>query len=60
MTHNRDVDGCKMLIFSVQLHTRGSGNMEDLRKLMIYWIERLERYFMSRLDKVTGIFFFQA
>ncbi|XP_071549982.1 motile sperm domain-containing protein 2-like [Panulirus ornatus] len=41
--HNRDKDGCKMLIFAVRLHQKGALDMDLLRKFFIYWLERLER-----------------
>ncbi|CAL4109164.1 unnamed protein product, partial [Meganyctiphanes norvegica] len=41
--HNRDVDGCKMLIFEVQKHEKGVLDMEMLKKFLQYWLERLER-----------------
>ncbi|KAA0191564.1 hypothetical protein HAZT_HAZT005225, partial [Hyalella azteca] len=41
--HNRDTDGFRMLIFSVSKHTKGVHDMDDMKKLLIYWLERLER-----------------
>lgn len=41
--HNRDKDGCKMLIFSVRLHQKGTLDMDQLKRFLIYWLERLER-----------------
>ncbi|XP_042208251.1 motile sperm domain-containing protein 2-like [Homarus americanus] len=41
--HNRDRDGCKMLIFVVRLHQKGVLDMDLLNKFFIYWLERLER-----------------
>ena len=42
--HNRDKDGCKMLIFTVSKHVKGSVDMDELRRFFIYWVERLERF----------------
>ncbi|XP_069165247.1 motile sperm domain-containing protein 2-like [Procambarus clarkii] len=41
--HNRDKDGCKMLIFAVRHHQKGVLDMDLLKKFFIYWLERLER-----------------
>ncbi|XP_042873015.1 motile sperm domain-containing protein 2-like isoform X2 [Penaeus japonicus] len=41
--HNRDKDGCKMLVFAVRFHQKGVLDMDQLKKFLIYWLERLER-----------------
>lgn len=41
--HNRDKDGCKMLVFAVRHHQKGVLDMDLLKKFFIYWLERLER-----------------
>lgn len=52
--HNRDVDGCKILIFEVQKHAKGTLNMDMLKKFLIYWLERLDRE--EKGEKVTVFF----
>lgn len=52
--HGRDLDGKLMLTFLCKLHVRGSKNLEDLKKIMVYWIERGFRE--SNNDKLTLIF----
>ncbi|KAB7498110.1 Motile sperm domain-containing protein 2 [Armadillidium nasatum] len=41
--HNRDKDGCKMLIFIVRNHNKDAVDIEKLKTFLIYWVERLER-----------------
>lgn len=41
--HNRDKDGCKMLLFQVRKHQKGTLDMNQLKRFFIYWLERLER-----------------
>lgn len=39
----RDVDGCLMLILKSKMHVKGQKDYEELKKIMIYWFDRLER-----------------
>lgn len=39
----RDLDGCLMLILKSKMHVKGQKDYEDLKKIMIYWFDRLER-----------------
>ncbi|KAG0725359.1 Motile sperm domain-containing protein 2 [Chionoecetes opilio] len=41
--HSRDKDGCRILVFSVRLHQKGTLDMDQLKRFFIYWLERLER-----------------
>lgn len=41
--HGKDIDGCSLLIFKCNLHTKGAVDMNEMKKLVIYWFERLER-----------------
>ncbi|KAF2362908.1 CRAL-TRIO lipid binding domain [Trinorchestia longiramus] len=52
--HNRDKDGFRILIFLVSKHTKGVYDMEDLKRLFIYWMERLER---EEYGKWISVFF---
>ena len=42
--HGRDKDGKRMLIFRVRTHTKSKDQMEDMKKFVLYQVERLERY----------------
>lgn len=50
----RDMDGKLILMFNCSLHTRGSKNADDLKRCLVYWIERGFRE--SKNDKLTMIF----
>lgn len=41
--HNRDKDGCKLLIFLVFKHFKGVNTLDEIKVFFIYWMERLER-----------------
>lgn len=41
--HNRDKDGCAMFIFKCKKHCKGTRDMGDVKKCVIYWLERLEK-----------------
>ena len=51
---NRDIDGKKILIFKTALYTRGSVNVENMKKNLIYYVERLYRE--SDMDQITAFF----
>jgi hypothetical protein len=36
----RDLDGVPILMFVGKAHTRGTKNMDDLKRCLVYWIER--------------------
>ncbi|TMW52556.1 hypothetical protein DOY81_002381 [Sarcophaga bullata] len=52
--HNKDIDGKPLLIFKTKLHVKGSKDMGEVLKVLVYWIERLHRE--THMDKCT-IFF---
>lgn len=52
--HGLDKDGKPMLLFKCKMHTKGSRNFEDLKRILIYWFERLDRQYNG--DQIT-IFF---
>ncbi|XP_065359809.1 motile sperm domain-containing protein 2-like [Calliphora vicina] len=52
--HNKDIDGKPLLIFKTKLHVKGAKNMDDVLKVLVYWIERMHRE--TNMDKCT-IFF---
>ena len=42
--HGRDKDGKRMLIFRVRTHTKSKELMDEMKKFVLYQLERLERY----------------
>ncbi|XP_017048546.1 motile sperm domain-containing protein 2 [Drosophila ficusphila] len=48
--HNKDKDGKPLLILTIKMHSK-SRNQEDLLRILVFWIERLQRD--SNLDKIT-------
>lgn len=52
--HGRDLDGKLIFMFKSKWHTRGSKNMDDLKRCLLYWIERAFRE--SKNEKITVIF----
>lgn len=50
---NRDIDGRSLLIFNCKKHVKGQRDMDDLKRCVVYWFERLER-----LDKGKPITIF--
>lgn len=38
---NRDIDGKRLLIFRSKLYVRGTKNMDDVKRLLVYWVERV-------------------
>ncbi|XP_030371885.1 motile sperm domain-containing protein 2-like [Scaptodrosophila lebanonensis] len=40
--HNHDIDGKPLLIFRVKLHNK-SKNLDELIRLVVYWVERTQR-----------------
>ncbi|XP_050513379.1 motile sperm domain-containing protein 2 [Diabrotica virgifera virgifera] len=41
--HGEDVDGCKLLVFKCNKHTKGAIDVNIVKQCIIYWFERLER-----------------
>lgn len=41
--HNKDKDGKFLLIFKSKKHMKGQRDMEELKRCVVYWFERLER-----------------
>ncbi|XP_013163394.1 PREDICTED: motile sperm domain-containing protein 2-like [Papilio xuthus] len=39
----RDIDGCLIFILKWKLYNKGVKNVEELKKVVVYWLERLER-----------------
>lgn len=44
---NRDIDGKTILVLKSKLHIRGARDNEQLFRIFIYWIERLNRYYLN-------------
>ena len=53
-SRGRDLDNKMLLIFKSKLYIRGSKNMDDLKRVLIYWIERSFRE--SKNDQITVMF----
>ncbi|KAK4877311.1 hypothetical protein RN001_009817 [Aquatica leii] len=51
--HGRDIDGCSLFIFKSKKHIKGQLDFEDVKRTVIYWLERLER-----LDKGKSVSIF--
>ena len=45
-----------MLIFRVRTHTKNKDQMEDMKKFVLYQLERLERYHFSGKIFETQLF----
>ena len=36
-------DGCKLMVLSLAKHIKGADSLEDIKKVLVYYLERLER-----------------
>ena len=36
-------DGCKLMVLSLAKHIKGADNLDDIKKVLVYYLERLER-----------------
>lgn len=52
--HGHDKDGKLLMVFKSKLHVRGTRDIEDLKKCLVYWSERAFR--QSKNDKITVVF----
>lgn len=41
--HNKDKDGRTLLIFKCKNYLKGQNDMEEVKRCIVYWFERLER-----------------
>ncbi|CAH2083381.1 unnamed protein product [Euphydryas editha] len=41
--HGRDIDSCLLFILKSKLYIKGKINIDDIKKVIIYWLERIER-----------------
>lgn len=39
----KDKDGCTMLVFKCKKHVKGARDIEEVKRAVIYWLERLEK-----------------
>nr|CAD7398534.1 unnamed protein product [Timema poppensis] len=53
-THNRDKDGKSILVFKSKKHVKGQKDMDELKRVVVYWFERLER--MDKGNSITLFF----
>lgn len=42
-SHGKDKDGYTLFIFKCKKHIKGARDFEDVKRCVIYWLERLER-----------------
>lgn len=49
-----DKDGCRVFIFKSKKHSKGSRDSEELKRCVLYWLERLER--VEKHTKITMLF----
>lgn len=56
--HNKDVDGKTLLLVRSKNHLKGSKDMNELIKILVYWIERIQRE--TNFDKITLFFDMQG
>ncbi|XP_067646242.1 motile sperm domain-containing protein 2-like isoform X2 [Eurosta solidaginis] len=56
-SRNKDLDGKPLLIFRTKLHVRGTKNMDEVIRVVVYWIERIHRE--TNMSQLT-IFFDMA
>uniref|UniRef100_A0A1B0D6P0 Uncharacterized protein n=1 Tax=Phlebotomus papatasi TaxID=29031 RepID=A0A1B0D6P0_PHLPP len=52
---NRDINGKRLLIFRSKLYVRGTKNMDDVKRLLVYWVERV-MYREEDLDQISVFF----
>lgn len=52
--HNRDKDHKSLFIFACRKHVKGQRDMDELKKVVIYWMERIER--QDKGDQITLFF----
>ncbi|CAG2062891.1 unnamed protein product [Timema podura] len=52
--HNRDKDGKSILVFKSKKHVKGQKDMDELKRVVVYWFERLER--MDKGNSITLFF----
>lgn len=43
--YGKDKDGKNMFVIKSKLHTKGARDFGELQRCIIYWFERLQRYF---------------
>ncbi|XP_026498215.2 motile sperm domain-containing protein 2-like [Vanessa tameamea] len=52
--HGRDIDGCLLLIIKSKKHNKGVKEFDEIKKIIIYWFDRIERE--ENGNKVTLFF----
>lgn len=50
--HGKDKDGCTLFIFKCRKHQKGQKDFEEIKRCVIYWLERLERFAFSIKIKI--------
>ncbi|KAJ1523416.1 hypothetical protein ONE63_001280 [Megalurothrips usitatus] len=52
--HSQDIDGKTLFILKCKKHIKGQRDLEELKRCMVYWFERLER--QDKGDMITLFF----
>ena len=47
-------DGCKLIVLSMSRHVKGADSLEEVKKVLVYYLERLEREEENR--KISWVF----
>ncbi|KAK3915935.1 Motile sperm domain-containing protein 2 [Frankliniella fusca] len=53
-SHSRDIDGKSLFILKCKKHIKGQRDMDELKRCLVYWFERLER--QDKGDMITLFF----
>lgn len=53
-SHSQDIDGKSLLILKCKKHVKGQRDLEELKRCLVYWFERLER--QNKGDMITLFF----
>lgn len=41
--HGRDIDGSLLFIFKCKKHVKGAKDINEVKRCVVYWMERIER-----------------
>ena len=52
-SRGRDRDGCKLFIFSIRKHVKEPDRVEEMKRLLVYMLERLEREEKGRMITIV-------
>lgn len=52
--HGKDINGKTLFVFKCKMHSKGAVDMDELKRCVIYWFERMER--MTKGDQISLFF----